>query len=172
VVKELIDTYHKTHDFTKQAYRFVKDISSIKELVEVAVSDLPKPYPEYASWLLVHICAIEPTLLSTYQATMIDRILISDNQSVLRNLSNVCHSLPLIEYRESELLDRLLSVISDDTNKVALFVYACYKLVQFVQKYPELKPEIESIFSLKQEPLKPAMRIGIKNFRLATRNIS
>jgi hypothetical protein len=102
---------------------------------------------------------------------MIDRILSSENQSVLRNLTNVCHSLPLIDYKQSELLDRLITFISDDTNKVALFVYGCYKLIQFVQKYPELKSEIEAIFSMKPEPLKPAMRIGMRNFRAATKNI-
>ena len=170
MVKELIDTYYKSHDFTKQAHHFIEDPSKIGELVDIALSDLPKPYPEHASWLMVHICGTEPTLLSAHQVSIIDRILTSENQSVLRNLVNVCHSLPLIEYRETELLDRLISLISNDDNKVALFVYACYKLTQFVQKYPELKPEIEAIFSLKQEPLKPAMRIGIRNFRAATNN--
>jgi hypothetical protein len=130
-----------------------------------------QPYPEHASWLLVNINRINPSLLVDYQAEMIDRILITENQSVLRNLVNVCHPLPLIDYRESELLERLFSFISDDHNKVALFVYACYKLIQFVQKYPELKPEIEAIFSFKQEPMKPAMRIGIRNFMAATKNI-
>ena len=168
MVKELIDTYYKTHDFTKQAVRFVQQPELLDELVEVSVSDLPKPYPEHASWLLVHISDIQPSLLEKFQPALIDRILVSENQSVLRNLVNVTCTLPLVEYRQSELLDKLIDFIKDDSNKPALFVYSIYKLIQFTAAYPEITNEIEGIISLKPEPLKPSLKIGIRNFRKAT----
>jgi hypothetical protein len=65
----------------------------------------------------------------------------------------------------------LLLFVADDTNKVALQVYAIYKLIQFTQKYPEIKTEIEALFALKEEnenssaKLKPAMRVAIRNYR-------
>jgi hypothetical protein len=167
MVKELIDQYYKTHDFTKQAVRFVENPSLINELVEVAISDLERPYPEHASWLLVHISDLNPTLLENFQPLLIDRILTSKNQSVLRNLVNVVHTLPLIDHLQSELLDKLIEFIKDESNKPALFVYSLYKLIQFVQKYPEINNEIEGILELKQEPLKPSNKIGIRNYRKA-----
>ena len=167
MVRELIDTYRKTHDFTTQAVRFVEAPELLDELVNVAVSDLSYPYPEYASWLLVHVSDKAPELLEKFQTAFIDRMLISHNQSVLRNLANVSSKLPLIDHRQSELLDRLMAFIADDSYKPALFVYSLYKLIQFTKEYPDLKNEIEAIIALKHRPLKPSQRIGIRNFHKA-----
>jgi hypothetical protein len=164
MVTELIDKTYRTQNFPKNAELFIREPKYIQELVNVAISDISYPYPEYASWLLPHINKENDRLLIPFQEQLIDRILTSENQSVLRNLVNTIQSLPLIDYRESELLNRLINFISDDRNKVALFVYALYKLIQFVKKYPEIDFEIKSILSLKQEPLKPAMRIAIRNY--------
>ena len=91
----------------------------------------------------------------------------------MRNLCNTCSHLPLIDYKESEFLDQLIDFIKDDSNKVALFVYGMYKLIQFTQKYPEIKPEIEGIIELKQTVnIQPAVRIGIRNYLKATKSIA
>lgn len=163
-VKETIAAKSKNRGFTELSDQFILYPQYIPELLDLALSDLKHPYPEYASWLLLHIVKKNPELIELYQPMLIDRILVSTNQSVLRNLVNITEILPLIEYKESEYLDRLLHFISDDSNKVALFVYSIYKLVQFTKKYPEIKYEIEGIISLKQEPLQPALRIGIRNY--------
>jgi hypothetical protein len=166
MVKELIDKEYKTREFTRLANQFIENPSDIAELVEVSGSKEPHPYPEYASWLLIHITRKAPQLIEAYQHKFIDTILRSSNQSVLRNLLNSCVSLPLIEHEESAFLDRLLDFVKDDTNKVALQVYSLYKLEQFVEKYPEILPEINGILDLKEENnLQPAMRVAIRNFR-------
>jgi hypothetical protein len=166
MVKELIDKEYKTREFTRLAIRFIENPSDISKLVEVAGSNEPHPYPEYASWLLIHITRKSPQLIEPFQHKFIDTILSSSNQSVLRNLLNSCVSLPLIEHEESAFLNRLLDFIKDDTNKVALQVYRLYKLEQFVEKYPEILPEINGILELKEsEILQPAMRVAIRNFR-------
>ncbi|MCF8415057.1 MAG: hypothetical protein K9G40_02345 [Crocinitomicaceae bacterium] len=166
MVKELIDKEYKTREFTRLANQFIEKPSDIAELVEVSGSKEPHPYPEYASWLLIHITRKAPQLIETYQHKFIDTILSSANQSVLRNLLNSCVSLPFIEHEESAFLDRLLDFVKDDTNKVALQVYGLYKLKQFVEKYPEILPEINGILDLKEENnLQPAMRFAIRNFR-------
>ena len=166
MVKELIDKEYKTLEFKRLAIRFIENPSDISKLVEVAGSNEPHPYPEYASWLLVHITRKSPQLIEPFQHKFIDTILSSSNQSVLRNLLNSCVSLPLIEHEESAFLDRLLDFVKDDTNKVALQVYGLYKLEQFVEKYPEILPEINGILELKEsEILQPAMRVAIRNFR-------
>lgn len=166
MVKELIDKEYKTREFTRLANQFIENPSDIAELVEVSGSKEPHPYPEYASWLLIHITRKAPQLIESYQHKFIDTILRSSNQSVLRNLLNACVSLPLIEHEESAFLDRLLDFVKDDTNKVALQVYGLYKLEQFVEKYPEILPEINGILDLKEENnLQPAMRVAIRNYR-------
>jgi len=171
--KVLIDQMYMTRDFTHLAELYINDSNLLRELVEVATSNMSHPYPEYASWLLVHISQKNQSVLESYQPQMIDRILVSENQSVLRNLVNTTNNLSLSQYKESEFLDRLLHFITDDSNKVALFVYAIYKLIQFTNKYPEIKSEIEGIITLKEsQELRPALRIGIRNYRLKTKHLN
>ena len=173
-VVTLIEENYKSSNFLLLANHFVQQPSLLHELVEVATSQLSHPFPEYASWLCIHVEKKSPGILIPFQKDFIDYLLNGNNQSVLRNLLNCCQVLPLIEYQESAFLDKLLAILGDDTNKVALQVYAIYKLIQFTQKYPEIKTEIEALFALKEENgksttiLKPAMRIAIRNYRQKT----
>jgi hypothetical protein len=167
----LIKENYKSSSFLLLADHIVQQPTLLQELVEVATSQLPYPFPEYASWLLIHVEKKSTGILIPFQPNFIDYLLHGKNQSVLRNLLNCCHVLPLIEYQESTFFDQLLLFVADDTNKVALQVYAIYKLIQFTQKYPEIKTEIEALFALKEEnenssaKLKPAMRVAIRNYR-------
>lgn len=173
MVKNLLGEHYKQHGFPKLASRFIQEPQLIPELVEIAISDLKHPFPECASWLLTHIVKTNPELLEEFQPQFIDCLLKSKNQSVLRNLCNTCSHLPLIDYKESEFLDQLIDFIKDDSNKVALFVYGMYKLIQFTQKYPEIKSEIEGIIELKQTVnIQPAVRIGIRNYLKATKSLA
>jgi len=159
--KDFIDNMFLTRDFSKHVDVFVKDEKLLIDLVKTATSNLPHPYPEYASWLITHIAKTQPQVLEKFQEDFIDCVMTSKNQSVLRNLVNTTQLLSLIEYKESEYLDKLITFIKDDSNKVALFVYALYKLIQFAHKYPEIKNEIEGILLLKPQEMKPSMRVAI-----------
>jgi hypothetical protein len=69
-------------------------------------------------------------------------------------------------------LDRLMHILLDPINKPALFVYAIYKLIQFTEKYPEIRREINEMIELKsQETVTPAVRIGMRNYLLRTKHI-
>lgn len=172
MVIELIDRLYKSREFTNSADLFIREPSQIDELVNIATSDQKYPYPEYSSWLLIHVLKKSPELLTSYQTNLIDCILISKNQSVLRNLINVTVSLPLIEFKESEFLDKLIEFIKDDSNKAALFVYSLYKLIQFTQKYPEIKPEILGILEIKQiHEVQPSIKVAIRNYLKATNHL-
>jgi hypothetical protein len=171
MVKELISKYYKSSEFLNLADSFIADPSLLHELVDIATSELPHPFPEYASWLLIHIAKKAPNLIEPFNEKIIDSILISTNQSVLRNLMNTSVSLQLTEYKESDFLDKTIQFISTDSYKVALFVYSIYKLIQFTHKYPEIKPEILGIIDLKRDnEMKPAMKIGIRNYLKETKN--
>jgi hypothetical protein len=84
---------------------------------------------------------------------------------VLRSLTSVNSFLGKSNYREGELLDRLLQFIQSEENKVALQVYALHTLTDFVKSYPEINIEIEAILANKQKTVKPAMKIAIRNHR-------
>lgn len=163
-VLELIQTHAKSKDFISLYTRFIDQSEYLDDLIEVATSDLKHPFPEYASWLVLHIAKNKPIVLQPFQKKIIDRILTSRNQSVLRNLIYSNHLIGKTSYQEGELLDYLIEAIRNENNKVALQVYALYSLLPFIKDYPELKSEIDAILQIKQVPLKPAMKVAIRNF--------
>ncbi len=163
-VLELIQTHAKSKDFISLYTRFIDQSEYLDDLIEVATSDLKHPFPEYASWLVLHIAKNKPIVLQPFQKKIIDRILTSRNQSVLRNLIYSNHLIGKTSYQEGELLDYLIEAIRNENNKVALQVYALYSLLPYIKDYPELKSEIDAILQIKQEPLKPAMKVAIRNF--------
>lgn len=163
-VLELIQKHAKSKDFISLYTRFIDQSEYLDDLIEVATSDLKHPFPEYASWLVLHIAKNKPIVLQPFQKKIIDRILTSRNQSVLRNLIYSNHLIGKTSYQEGELLDYLIEAIRNENNKVALQVYALYSLLPFIKDYPELKSEIDAILQIKQEPLKPAMKVAIRNF--------
>lgn len=150
---------------------FLEDKSNLVKLIETSRSQLAHPYPAYASWMISNISKVKPDLLFEFQDQLVDLVLTSSNQSVLRNSVQTLINLPLPDHREGELLDRLLQFIKDDSNKVALFVYSIYLLAKFTLKYPEIKQEIQAIIGSKPENMKPAMRIGIRNYLSQTAHI-
>lgn len=150
---------------------FIENPDYLKELVSISCSDLPHPYPEYASWLLLNVCKKDQALLESHVDQIIDRVLIATNQWGLRNLTSILNHFPVGPYRDGELLDKLLEFIRNDSNKVALFVYWIYLLAKFTVKYPEIKTEILGIIENKQHALTPAVRLGIRNYLTLTKEV-
>lgn len=121
--------------------------------------------PAHASWLLIHLAKADWTLLASNEHAFIDHFLVSTNQSILRNLLVTLLEFPLTDYREGEVLDALIAHLKNEEDKVALRVYSLYKLAEFVQRYPEIKTEIDAVLELIQvNPMSPAMKVGIRNF--------
>lgn len=144
---------------------FVENNQRIEELIFLATNHDEHPVQEHASWILIHACEQEPLKLAKYQAQIIDGFFHASNQTTLRNLCNCICKLPLIEYKEGELLDCLISHFKNVDNKVALHVYSLHKINQFIKKYPEIKPEIAEILALKKENgLAPSMVQVVRNF--------
>jgi len=169
---ELIDLYRKKPAFQEQFTLFVERSEWIPDLWETVKSNLPHPYPEYAAWWWLHLGLKHPEKVIDYQLRMLDLMLVNENQSVLRSVVRVLSTLPYSDYKESECLERLLYFVEKEENKVALQVYALYTLVGYVQLYPELKSEIETLLEFKEEVgLQPAMKVGIRNFRKAIKKI-
>jgi hypothetical protein len=149
-VKKLIDENQRTPGFPQLANLLMQQ-ESIGELVDVAVSKEPYPYPQYASWLLLHVARKDFSLVSPYNYQIIDCILASDNPSVLRNLMGVCLCLPLADHKQGYFLDRLLTIINNPNSKPGLVYYTLRKLTEFVERYPDLQKEIELILELREE---------------------
>ena len=172
-VEEALIARFKEPKFTEWHRNFVSHPEQIPELVDLALGSKKAPLPAHASWLLIHLAKADWTLLADYEHVFIDHFLVSTNQSILRNLLVTLLEFPLTDYRESEWLDALISHVKNEEDKVALRVYCLYKLTSFVQRYPEIKVEIDAVIELIQEhPMSPAMRVGIRNFDLLCKKLS
>jgi len=152
---------------------FIEKPELISELIEISFSNKKYPIPEYGSWWLFHISRSEPSLLQPHHELLIDCVLTTENGSVLRNSLGVLLELPLIEYKEGHLLDRLFYLLKQDVYKVAIHVYSLYLLIEFTKKYPDIKQEIIEILKIKEaNPHTPALKMGIKNYLKAIKEIN
>jgi hypothetical protein len=165
-VEEALINRFKEPKFTEWNRNFVSHPEQIPDLVELALGSKKAPLPAHASWLLIHLAKADCTLLASYEHAFIDHFLVSTHQSILRNLLVTLLEFPLTDYRESEVLDALIAHLKNQEDKVALRVYSLYKLAEFVQRYPEIKTEIDAVLDLIQEhPISPFMKVGIRHFK-------
>lgn len=145
---------------------FIKNETHSKELIHLALSEEAYPMPEYASWKAVHVQKLKKDIWFPYHVPIVDQILKTKNQTVLRNLLNLLQNHPISTYKEGELIDFLFQNIQNDDFKVAVHVYSIYLLFPFFKVYPELIKELEAILTLKTEKgkVQPALKIAIRNF--------
>ena len=122
------------------------------------------PYKEYASWILMHVVQSKRIDVQYLYLKLVDVLFATDNQTVLRNVSNCTYYLQVTEYRESEFIDLLLGFIKNYDNKVALQVYSIYTLMQFVQRYPELQQGVSEIIKLHSNGKKVSYRVAQSRF--------
>lgn len=166
-IKERILAIRQDRNFGDQQRYFEQNPAQVNELIHFISVEHPYPLPEYASWILSHLARKNSALIQPYESRIIDNLFNTSNQSVLRNLVNTLSALKLTDYRESELVDLLISYLQNHENKVALQVYSMYVLLQFVEKYPELEHEILAVITLNEEGKSPAYMAGKRNFETA-----
>ncbi len=130
---------------------FLERKYGVETLIKYSASRETYPLPDYSSWVVTHLVKEFPERMKDYQPQIIDAFLLSENQTVLRNLAVAFLLQPLIEHREGELYDSLIKHLLNADNKVALHVNCVYKLIQFVKKYPELKDEVDSCVQIRLE---------------------
>jgi hypothetical protein len=163
-VKALIDANQRILGFQTLSDLFLEQPESVGSLVEIATSKEVYPYPQYASWLLLHVSRKNSSLVEPFYNLLIDGILESKNPSVLRNLLGASLCLPLREYKQGSFLDRLIALISDYDSKPGVIVYSIRKLTEFMKLYPELKQEIVTILEFREETnLSPGILVWTRN---------
>lgn len=150
---------------------FRENPKAYKKLIELILKEEAYPVPEYASWILTHLCKTDAPNLQPFYAKIVDRLFINENQTVRRNLINVVDHLEITNYRESELIDLLISYINDFENKVAVQVYSIQVLTKFIKKYPELKSEVAEVIELNSENKSPAYSASSRKFYKKTKHI-
>jgi hypothetical protein len=150
-VKSWIEEHQRTPHFLRLVDRLIAQPESIRELVDIAISEDKYPFPQYASWLLLHVARRNKTLVEPFYHSIIDCILTTENPSVLRSLMGVSLCLPITDYEEGRFLDRLFSIISDPDSKPGQVYYAARKAAEFVVPYPELQREIELMLEFREE---------------------
>ena len=163
--KDFILEFHSNRDLKLYNSKVLESPDLIKGIIELIIKKEKYPISEYASWILTHTVKSNNQLLIPFQNELIDFILTeNDNQSVLRNCTNVIHLLPLSSYKESELIERYINFIKNSDNKVALQVYSMQNLSRIVKKYPELKQELIAIIEMYYIERSAAYKAAVRNF--------
>lgn len=170
--QEVFQAFHKTRDFKVAIPHFIDNEENLKELVECITFQREYPFAEYASWLLIHITQANRAIVQPFQKEIVDVVLSgTDNQSVLRNCVNILVQFDLIEYREGELIDRLIVFVKNVENKVALQVYSIHMFLKYLFQYPELKEEFTSIVELYREGRSAAYQAAVINYHKKIKKI-
>ncbi len=170
-IHELLTDFRTSGNKTFYIDYFLQNQKEIKDLVSIIVNEEKYPYPEYASWLLIHIQKANPSLVKPYQNQLSDVLLKSKNQSVLRNCCSVVQLMGKTDYREGELLLRFVDFVKSNENKVALQVHSLYCLIEYVKQYPELKEELKTLANLTVNERTAAYKVAVRNFLEAIRKI-
>lgn len=165
-LKEFILDKSKKPNFTKNSKQFCNDAKSLNELFALALGSDLHPIPEYASWLLIHVAKSNSEVIQSFEHAIIDRLLITNNHTVQRNLCVLLLYIPFTKYKDGLLYERLFSFFANFESKVALRVYSLYKISEIVGKHPELENEVlEQISIIQEQKLSPGMKVGIRNFQ-------
>ena len=163
-LKNFLLDFHKTRNINYCVRFFHEKTFKVGDLLEFISLNKEYPFPEYGSWLLSHIAQADSSMVLPFRNQLIDLVLVEKNQSVLRNIVKIIESLGHSSYKETELLDRYISFIKEEDNKVALQAYSMYCLVPFIHKYPELKEELTALIQLKINEKSPAYKVAFKTF--------
>lgn len=164
-LKEELLLFHKNRDFKSYTKSLIDEPYKIEKLVEVIFNLEEYPFKEMSSWILTHLAKSNPELIQPYYTKIVDVLFKTENQTVLRNCTNILFHLNSTEYKESKLIDQLIHFIQNNNNKVALQVYSIYFITHFVKKYPKLFDEIKSIIELNSQNKSPAYNVAIRNFK-------
>jgi hypothetical protein len=164
--RSLIEDRYKTPQFPKASEWFLEHPEHIGELVLLCASDEKHPLPSCASWLLLHIARKNSDLLLPFYEALVDTVLATRNESVLRNLLGALLPLPIVAYKEGELLDTLLGIVNDPNSKPGPLCYTVRKLADFTKIYPELTHEIKLSLSFRAEMVvdKGSTRRALRQF--------
>ena len=126
------------------------------------------PYQEYASWLCGHL--ISEIYLNQNPRKIedvIDAWLLTENHSVRRNLLKIMLAVSS-DYKNGEVLDRLMHNISSPNEAIAVRSYSFHMLMNFLKDYPDLRFEIDTIIVSFPDLFKvPAMQSCFKRYRKA-----
>ena len=163
-IKERVKEIRITRDKRNFVSHFSTHKADLDALIQLTLDLEEYPYKEYASWILIHLIKSKTVDLRYLYPSFVDLIFKTNNQTVLRNVVNCIDLLKITDYRESELIDKLIGFIQNYENKVALHVYSISILAQFCEKYPELIPEIMEIIDLNNEGKSAAYRFARRDF--------
>ena len=163
--KDFILEFHSNRDLKLYNSKILNSPHLVKGIVDLIINKEQYPISEYASWILAHVVKSNKNLLIPFQNELIDIILTeNDNQTVLRNCTNIIQNMDFIEYKESQLIERYIDFIKNSNNKVALQMYSMQNLSKIVVKYPELKQELIAIVEMYYIERTVAYKAGVRNF--------
>jgi len=164
-IEDLILARAKSPNFTAFHQFFLENTKAIPLLVDLSLSQKAHPVPAYSAWLIVHISKAKPSLIASYQDQLTEGLLHLTHQRIQRSLLVVLLELPIKRKFKGELLNYCFEVFANTDTAVANRVYALYHLKRFVKSYPEIDQEVRAIIAIfESQEMKPALRVGIRNY--------
>jgi len=151
VVHRLLEQNRTSAFYLQLLPVFCADLNYISALFEIVSSDDAPPFPQYASHLLLHISRKNRSLVEAYSEVIVDTFLGTSDESVRRNLLGVLLCFPVMNYKEGELLDFLFAQLADLSTKPGLVNYSGKKIIQYLEVYPELQHEFDSLLRFREE---------------------
>lgn len=143
--EEAITYLHKTRNM-KAIYRLSLERKFVEDIVNFT-QRTDYPFPEYSSWFLTHLAKDHPKRVFKFTEKIIDVWLESDNHAIHRNLLKTVTHIPFTNYRDGEMLDRILWFLNDSDTKVAVKLFCFNYLENFMEEFPELFHEVEQIIN-------------------------
>jgi hypothetical protein len=159
-----LETFRGSRDIPKFTKYFTADPERMDGLMQCIYNLEPYPFKEYGSWLFSHMIKSKKVDGLPYYNKLVDTFFKTEDQTVLRNIVNCLMMISVQEYRESELIDRLIECINNASYKVAVQMYSMRLLMQFCDKYPEFIPEVREVIHLNKEGKTAAYKVGLRDF--------
>ncbi len=165
-VHQLLEENKSSTQFLQLLPLFYEQPQWVDALVDMAFSAEPHPFPQYASHLLLHVARKDASMLNTRYEDVVDGVLQTGNESVLRNTLGVLLCFPAGGYREGDLLDRLFTLLEHPRTKPGIINYSVHKIVQFLDLYPELEHEFNTLIQFREETgISPGIQAWLRTFR-------
>jgi hypothetical protein len=142
------------------------DKKAVKELVKLTLGDDPK-LSMRASWALTHVVLVNPKIVYAELPSLMKFFKREDRHTgAMRNVIAVFKELDLPEKYCGEIFDLCLKFTKNAALPHAVRAFSIITLGNICQKYPELKPEVELVFSeLMTFPQPASISVCIRNAR-------
>lgn len=135
----------------------------LKALIEAISVIKEDRLPAKASWILTKVCDFSVHVLHPYVQTIVDLMLNTPSQPVLRSLCRVLTTLDIPESKQGLVFEFSYHIALSPKNDVAARVYSLRILKKIVTIYPELQFEFNQLLELLKADKNSSLKACLRN---------